>query len=162
MLDLDLCNDCHQSVGIPFTLAYLLNVNEVSYLVGKHFYSTFLFIWEVVLEICEDVHLFSVVEDSILFSYAASCKISYNVWLHSADVRKQVQRRKACSAWAGSTAGWGTLATAVATPAPDVHRADVPNADSGGLSHRSDSSRHSAAAATTSASDASDAQGQAR
>jgi hypothetical protein len=48
MLDLDLCNDCHRSVGIPCTLVYLLNVNEVSYLVGKPFYFTFLFIWEVV------------------------------------------------------------------------------------------------------------------
>jgi hypothetical protein len=44
-------------------------------------------------------------KDSILFSYAASCKISSDVWLHSADVRKQAQRRKACSAGVGSTAG---------------------------------------------------------
>jgi hypothetical protein len=44
MLDLDLGNDCHQSVGILCTLVYLLNVNEVSYPVGKPFYSTFLFI----------------------------------------------------------------------------------------------------------------------
>jgi hypothetical protein len=44
MLDLDLCNDCHQGVGIPCTLVYLLNVNKISYLVGKPFYSTFLFI----------------------------------------------------------------------------------------------------------------------
>jgi hypothetical protein len=28
MLDLDLCNDCHQGVGIPCTLVYLLNVNK--------------------------------------------------------------------------------------------------------------------------------------
>jgi hypothetical protein len=34
--------------------------------------------WSV-LEISEDVHLFSIVEDSILFSYAASCKISSDV-----------------------------------------------------------------------------------
>jgi hypothetical protein len=58
-----------------------------------------------VLEISEDVHLFSVVENSILFPYAASCKISSDVWLHSADVRKQAQRRKACSAGAGSPVG---------------------------------------------------------
>jgi hypothetical protein len=31
-------------VGIPCTLVYLLNDNEVSYLVGKPSYSTFLFI----------------------------------------------------------------------------------------------------------------------
>jgi hypothetical protein len=37
MLELDLCNDCHQSVGIPCILVYLLYVNEVSYLVGKPF-----------------------------------------------------------------------------------------------------------------------------
>jgi hypothetical protein len=146
-------------MSIPYILVYLLYVNEVSYLVGKPFYSTFLFIWEAVLEISEDVHLFSIVEDSILFSYVASCKISSDVWLHSADVRKQVQRRKACSAGAGSTARWGALATATATTTPDDHRADVLDADSGSSSHRSDSGRHSAAAAaTTSVSDASDAQ----
>jgi hypothetical protein len=54
MLDLDLSNDCHQGVGIPYTLVqgvgipytlvYLLNVNKISYLVGKPFCSTFLFI----------------------------------------------------------------------------------------------------------------------
>jgi hypothetical protein len=44
MMDLDLCNDCCQGVGIPCTLVYLLNVNKITYLVGKPFYSTFLFI----------------------------------------------------------------------------------------------------------------------
>jgi hypothetical protein len=44
MMDLDLCNDGRQSVGIPCTLVYLLNVNKISYLVGKPFYSTLLFI----------------------------------------------------------------------------------------------------------------------
>jgi hypothetical protein len=28
MLDLDLCNDYRQGVGIPCTLVYLLNVNK--------------------------------------------------------------------------------------------------------------------------------------
>jgi hypothetical protein len=37
MFDLDLCNDCHQNVGIPRILVYLLNVNEVGCLVGKPF-----------------------------------------------------------------------------------------------------------------------------
>jgi hypothetical protein len=50
--------------------------------------------------------------------------------------------------------------TAAATTAPDDYRADVPNADSGGSSHWSDSDRYAAAAssalAPTSASDASD------
>jgi hypothetical protein len=74
MLDLDLCNDCHQSVCIPFILVYLLYVNEVSYLVGKPFIPLFSLskklCWSM-SEISEDVHLFSVLENSILFSYAA-------------------------------------------------------------------------------------------
>jgi hypothetical protein len=74
MFDLDLCNDCHQSVGIPCILVYLLYVNGVSYLVGKPFIPlsslSEKLCWSV-LEISEDAHLFSVVENSILFSYAA-------------------------------------------------------------------------------------------
>jgi hypothetical protein len=37
MFALDICNDCHQSVGIPYILVYLLYVKGVSYLVGKPF-----------------------------------------------------------------------------------------------------------------------------
>jgi hypothetical protein len=74
MFDLDLCNDCHQSVGIPCMLVYLLYVNEASYLVGKPFiplsYLSEKLCWSV-LEISEDAHLLSVVENSIPFSYAA-------------------------------------------------------------------------------------------
>jgi hypothetical protein len=74
MLELDLCNDCHQSVGIPCILVYMLYVNEVSYLVGKPFIPlsslSEKLCWSV-LEISEDVHLFSAVENPILFSYAA-------------------------------------------------------------------------------------------
>jgi hypothetical protein len=74
MFDVDLCNDCHQNVGVPCILVYLLYVNGVSYLVGKPFIplSTLSekLCWSV-LEISEDAHLFSVVENSILFSYAA-------------------------------------------------------------------------------------------
>jgi hypothetical protein len=44
MMDLDLCNDCCRSVGIPLHFGLLVNVNKISYLVGKPFYSTFLFI----------------------------------------------------------------------------------------------------------------------
>jgi hypothetical protein len=154
-MDLDLCNDCHQSVGIPCTLVYLLNVNEVSYLVGKPFYSTFLFIWEVVFACVRNQWRCSSVQyyGRILYSFLMlqACKISSDMWLHSADVRKQTQRRKVCSAGAGSPAGWGTPVTATATTAPDDHRADVPNADSGGSSHQSDFGRYSAAAAVASA-----------
>jgi hypothetical protein len=49
-------------------------VNKVSYLVGKPFIplsSLFEKLCWSVLEISEDVHLFCVVENSILFSYAA-------------------------------------------------------------------------------------------
>jgi hypothetical protein len=57
MFDLDLCNDCHQSVGIPRILVYLLYVNGVSYLVGKPFIPLFSLseklCWSV-LEISED------------------------------------------------------------------------------------------------------------
>jgi hypothetical protein len=74
MLELDLCNDCHQSVGIPCILVYLLYINEISCLVGKPFTPlsslSEKLCWSV-LEIGEDVHLFCVVENSILFSYAA-------------------------------------------------------------------------------------------
>jgi hypothetical protein len=109
MFDLDLCNDCHQSVGIPCILVYLFYVNEVSYLVGKPFiplsYLSEKLCWSV-LEISEDAHLFSVVEEFYtLFLCCKICKISSDVRLHSADVRKQAQRRKACSAGASSSAG---------------------------------------------------------
>jgi hypothetical protein len=66
MFDLNLCNDCHQSVGIPCILVYLLYVNKVSYLVGKPFIplpSLFEKLCWSVLEISEDAHLFSVIEE---------------------------------------------------------------------------------------------------
>ena len=76
MLDLDLCNDCHRSVGIPCILVYLLYVNEVSYLVGKPFIplssGSEKLCWSV-LEISEDVHLFSVVEG--FFTIFLCCKL---------------------------------------------------------------------------------------
>jgi hypothetical protein len=109
MLDLDLCNDCHQSVSIPCTLVYLLNVSEVSCLVGKPFIALSSLSEKLclpMLEISEDVHLFSIVEEFYtLFLCCKICKTGSDVWLHSADVRKQAQRRKACSAGAGSTIG---------------------------------------------------------
>jgi hypothetical protein len=39
-MDLDLCNDCRQNVGTPCILV-TVNVNEISYLVGKPFYLYF-------------------------------------------------------------------------------------------------------------------------
>jgi hypothetical protein len=108
MFELDLCNDYHQSVGISCILVYLLYVNEVRYLVGKPFIPLSSLSEKLclsVLEISEDAHLFSVVENPTLFLCCKICKISSDVWLHSADVRKQAQRRKACSAGASSSAG---------------------------------------------------------
>jgi hypothetical protein len=137
-------------------------VNGVSYIVGKPFIPlsslSEKLCWSV-LEISEDARLFSVVEGFYtLFLCCKICQNSSDVWLHSADVREQAQRRKACSAGASRSAGRGAPATAPAAPAPDVDRADVSDADSGSSSHRLDSGRHSAAAATaagpTSASDA--------
>jgi hypothetical protein len=76
MLELDLCNDYHQSVGIPCTLVYLLYVDEVNYLVGKPFIP-FSFLSEKlcwsVLEISEDAHLFSVVEE--FYTLFLCCKL---------------------------------------------------------------------------------------
>jgi hypothetical protein len=70
-----------------------------------------------VLEISEDAHLFSVVEGFYtLFLCCKICKIDSDVWLHSADVREQAQRRKACSAGASRSTGIGTPATAPTTP----------------------------------------------
>jgi hypothetical protein len=100
MLDLDLYNDCHQSVGIPCILVYLLYVNEVSYLAGKPFIP----LSSLSEKLCWSV--FSVVEEFYtLFLCCKICQISSDVWLHSADVRKQTQRRKVCSAGAASSAG---------------------------------------------------------
>jgi hypothetical protein len=83
MMDLDLCNDCRQGVGIPYTLVYLLNVNKISYLVGKPFYSTFLFYLRSCVCLCwESVKMLICSvwwKNSILFSYAASCKFSSDV-----------------------------------------------------------------------------------
>jgi hypothetical protein len=76
MLELDLCNDCHQSVGIPCILVYLLYINEVSCLVGTPCiplsYLSEKLCWSV-LEISEDVHLFSVVEE--LYTIFLCCKL---------------------------------------------------------------------------------------
>jgi hypothetical protein len=99
MLDLDLCNDCHQSVGIPCILVYLLYVNEVSCLVGKPFVPLSSLSEKLclpMLEISEDVHLFSIVEEFYtLFLCCKICKISSDVWLHSAAENRQGGGRRA-------------------------------------------------------------------
>jgi hypothetical protein len=112
-------------------------------------------VWSV-LEISEDAHLFSAVENSILFSYAA--RFARSVLMCGCILQMSENRHRG-----GRRAQQEEVPQQATTaPAPDVHRANVPNADSGSSSHRSDSGRHSAAAAiaTTSTSDASDAQRQ--
>jgi hypothetical protein len=84
-------------------------VKGVSYLVGKPFIplssSSEKLCWSV-LEISEDAYLFSVVEEFYtLFLCCKICKIGSDVWLHSADVIEQAQRRKVCSAGASRSAG---------------------------------------------------------
>ena len=80
MLDLDLCNDCRQGVGIPCTLVYLLNVNEIRYLAGKPFFTPLSSLSEKlclpVLEISEGVHLFSMVEEfyTLFLCVTALCR----------------------------------------------------------------------------------------
>jgi hypothetical protein len=64
-------------VGIPCTLVYLLNVNEVSYLVGKPFFIPHSSLSEKlcwpVMEISEDVHPFSVVDE--FYTLFLCCKL---------------------------------------------------------------------------------------
>jgi hypothetical protein len=71
---------------------YLLYVNEVSFLARKPFIPlsslSEKLCWSV-LEISEDVHLFSVVEEFYtLFLCCKICQISSDMWLQYADVIK--------------------------------------------------------------------------
>jgi hypothetical protein len=83
MMDLDLCNDCRQSVGIPCTLVYLLNVNKISYLVGKPFILVSSLSEKLclpMLGVSEDAYLFSIVEEFYtLFLCCKICKINSDV-----------------------------------------------------------------------------------
>jgi hypothetical protein len=151
-MNLNLCNDCRQGVGTPYTLVYLLNINEISYLVGRPFLFHFPIYLRSFAYLCwKSVKMFfcSVLwKDSILFSYAA--RFARSILMCDCILQmseNRCRRRKACSARADITAGRGTPTTA-ATTAPDDHRADVPNADSGVASHRSDSGRYAAATAS--------------
>jgi hypothetical protein len=92
---LDLCNDCHQSVGIPCTLVYLLNVNEVSYLVGKPFIPLSSLSEELclpMLEVSEDVHLFSIVEG--FYTLFLCCKLARSVLICDCNLQMSENRRR--------------------------------------------------------------------
>jgi hypothetical protein len=142
-------------------------VNEVSYLVGKPFIPlSFLsekLCWSV-LEISEDAHLFSVVENSILFFYSTRFARSVLMCGCILQMSKTGAEEEGVLSRSKQLNRMRYPSNSSCRPAPDVHRADVSDADSCSSGHRSDFGRHSAAvvaAATTSASNASDAQGQA-
>jgi hypothetical protein len=82
-MDLDLCNECRQSVGIPYTLVYLLMLIKISYLVGKPFILLTSLSGKLclpVLGVSEDAHLLNIVEEFYtLFLCCKFCKISSNV-----------------------------------------------------------------------------------
>jgi hypothetical protein len=79
-------------VRVSPTFWFTCYVKGVSYLVGNPFIplssSSEKLCWSV-LEISEDAHLLRVVEEFYaLFLCCKICKISSDVWLHSADVRE--------------------------------------------------------------------------
>jgi hypothetical protein len=80
MMDLDLCNDCCQSVGTPLHFGLPVNVNKISYLVGKPFILLSSLSEKLclpVLVVSEDAYLFSMVEELYtLFLCCKICKIS--------------------------------------------------------------------------------------
>jgi hypothetical protein len=83
MMELDLCNECHQSVGTPLHFGLPVNVNKISYLVGKPFIllsSLSKKLCLPVLRVSEDAHRFNIVEEFYtLFSCYKFCKISSDV-----------------------------------------------------------------------------------
>jgi hypothetical protein len=95
MLDLDLCNDYHQSVGIPYTLVYLLNVNGVSYQVGKPFIPlsslSEKLCWSV-LEISENVHLYSVEEE--FYTLFLCCKLGRSILMCDCILQMSENKRR--------------------------------------------------------------------
>jgi hypothetical protein len=100
MLELDLCNDCHQSVGIPCILIYPLHVNGVSYLVGKLFLFYFPLYLRSYVGLCwRSVKMFIcsvLLKDSILFSYAtrfARLVLIYDCILQVSENRRRGGRR---------------------------------------------------------------------
>jgi hypothetical protein len=83
MMDLGLCNDCPQSVGTPLHFGLPVNVNKISYLVGKPFILLSSLSEKLclsVLGVSEDACLFSIVEEYYaLFLCCKICKISSDV-----------------------------------------------------------------------------------
>ena len=95
MFDLDLCNDCHQNVGIPCILVYLLYVKGVSYLVEKPFIPLSSLseklcgmCWRSVKMLICSVLL----KDSILFSYAT--RFARSVLMCSCILQMSENRRR--------------------------------------------------------------------
>jgi hypothetical protein len=82
-MDLDLCNDCRQSMGTRLHFGLPFNVNKISYLVGKPFILPSSISEKLCLPalgVSEDVILFSIVEQFYtLFLCCKICKISSDV-----------------------------------------------------------------------------------
>jgi hypothetical protein len=85
-----------------------VNVNKISYLVGKPFILLSSLSEKLclhVLGVSEDACLFSIVEEFYTLFYAARfARLVLMCDYNSADVRQQAQRRKVCLAGAASTA----------------------------------------------------------
>ena len=96
MMDLDLCNDCRQSAGTPLHFGLPINVNKISYLVGKPFLLYFpLYLRSCVCLCWELVKMFicSVLwKDSILFSYVA--KFASSVLMCDCILQMSENRRR--------------------------------------------------------------------
>jgi hypothetical protein len=92
MFDLNLCNDCHQSVGIPCILVYLLYVNEVSYLVGKPFIPLSSLSEKLCWRSVKMLICLVLLTNSILFSYAT--RLARSVLMCSCILQMSENRRR--------------------------------------------------------------------
>jgi hypothetical protein len=83
-------------MGIPCTLVYLLNVNEISYLVEKPFFIPLSSLSEKlclpVLEISEDVRQFSIVEG--FYTFFLCCKLARSVLICDCILQMSENRRR--------------------------------------------------------------------
>jgi hypothetical protein len=82
-------------VGIPYTLVYLSNVNEVSYLVRKPSIPLSSLSEKLclpVLEISEDVHLFSIVEG--FYTLFLCCNLARSVLICDCILQMSENRRR--------------------------------------------------------------------
>jgi hypothetical protein len=95
MMNLDLCNDCHQSVGIPCTLVYLLMLLKLVIWLGSPFtLLSFLsekLCWPV-LGVSEDAYMFSTVEG--FYTLFLCCKFARSVLICDCILQMSDNRRR--------------------------------------------------------------------